>query len=251
MAIWIDMDRGEFLNEGVSPRQRKVYLMRWNPSVSSFTRKDFDDYFSLYKGKQSPIKEYVIVWSIWDWKNVMHRDLFVMMQVGQKVNGVVWGGFLSGMPFQYEDENGKPTRSHFIDCTVMYMHRIENTNLLSAERLVKDIPEVDWLHGHSGEVLSTGNAEKLGLLMVDEFRKVEENDNLYFDSYNQKKYVLGDILTFMCPELKKRLLAMGKNKDKHITDINNLMVRIDDEDYQHWDNLEEHLSLEHLNGMLM
>lgn len=60
----INTNRGEFLNNGILPRQRKVYLMRWNPSISSFTRKDFDDYFDLYKGKKSPIKDYDIVWSI-------------------------------------------------------------------------------------------------------------------------------------------------------------------------------------------
>ncbi len=247
----INMDRGEFLNNGILPRQRKVYLMRWNPSISSFTRKDFDEYFDLYKGKKSPIKDYDIVWSIWDWKDVMHRDLFVMMQVGQEKNGIVWGGFLSGMPFQYEDKNGKPSKSHFIACTVMYMHRIEKTNLIPAERLIQDIPEVDWLHGHSGELLSTESAEKLGVLLVDELRKVYENDDLYFDSYNQKKYVLADILTFMCPELKKRLLVMGKNRDEQINDINDLMVSIDDEDYLNWDKIEDHLHLKDLDGLLM
>jgi hypothetical protein len=73
-----------------------------------------------------------------------------MMQVGQEMNGILWGGFLNGMPFQYKDEKGKLSRSHFIECTIMYMHRLENTNILSAEKLGQVIPEVDWLHGHSG-----------------------------------------------------------------------------------------------------
>lgn len=248
---WINMDRGDFLNNGTAPRQRRVFLLRWNPSISSFTRKDFEEYFNCYKGISNTIENHDIVWTIWDWKEVMHRDLFVMMQVGQKNNGIVWGGFLGGAPFQYETENGGLTRSRFIDCTVMYMHRIEKTNILSAERLVKDIPEVDWLHGHSGELLSIENAEKLGLLLVDELRKVEENDDVFFDSYNQKPYVLADILTFMCPELKKQLLALGKCDNKKLKDINDMMVRLDDEDYQNWNRLEDHLSLERLNGVLM
>ena len=55
----------------------------------------------------------------------------------------------------------------------------------------------------------------------------------------------------MCPELKKRLLGMGKNKDPEIQDINELMIHVDDEDYSNWTLLEDHLSLEMLNGVLM
>ena len=55
----------------------------------------------------------------------------------------------------------------------------------------------------------------------------------------------------MCPQLKKRLLELGKNKDPEIKDINELMVHVDDEDYSQWDNIEDHLSLEMLNGVLM
>lgn len=253
MTGWVNMDRGVFYEDGLSPRQRNVFLMRWNPSVSSFTRKDFEDYFNYYKGKKESIEDQDIVWSVWDWKRVMHRDLFVMMQVGQEINGIVWGGFLDGAPFQYQDEKGVLTRSRFVDCTVMYMHRIEKTNILSAERLMREIPEVDWLHGHSGELLSVENAEKLGLLLVDELRKVKEknNDDFYFDSFNKKRYVIADILTFMCPELKKRLLAMGKCEDGNITNVNELMVEPTDRAYMSWKKLEDHLSLEELNGLLM
>lgn len=44
---------------------------------------------------------------------------------------------------------------------------------------------------------------------------------------------------------------MGKNKSPEITDINELMVKVDDEDYLKWASIEEHLSLEKLNGVLL
>lgn len=131
------------------------------------------------------------------------------------------------------------------------MHRIENTGILTADRLQKAVPEVDWLHGHSGEIRSIESAEKLGLFLVDELKRVETNKDIYFDDYNEKKYVLTDILTFMCPELKKRLKAAGRIDNKRLRNINNMMVYIDDEDYEHWDNIEEHLTLKRLNGVLM
>ena len=252
MGGYINMDRGDFYNSGIQPRQRRVFVLRWNPSISDYTRKDFEKDFKQLKGIAeggSPLKENV--WTVWDWEKVMHRDLFVMMQVGQEINGIVWGGFLCGAPFQFQDNEGNLTKSHFMEMTTMYMHRIEKTGILTADRLSAAVPDVDWLHGHSGEMISVEDAEKLGLFLVDELKNVEESRNVFFDSYCEKRYVLNDIMTFMCPELKRRLQAMGRSEEKQIMDINNLMVSIQDEDYSHWDILEEHLKVEELNGILM
>ena len=244
-------DRDDFYEDGVSPRQRRVFVLRWNPSISSFSRKDFEEYFGRLKVVIPSNSKTDDLWTIWDWKEVMHRDLFVMMQVGQKVNGIVWGGFLGGMPFQFEDEKGNLSRSHYIEMDTMYMHRIERTGLLTAEKLIKEIPEVDWLHGHSGELISVESAEKLGLLLTDELKNVDDSDDVFFESFNQKQYVLSDILTYMCPELKKRLVAMGRNECKSTDNIDELMVAIKDKNYAHWRNLEKHLYLKYLSDVLL
>ena len=132
MAIYIDTDRGDYYNNGIAPRQRKVYVLRWNPSISSFTREGFEHYFAQYKGIIPSNIEDRLDWTVWDWKSVEHRDLFVMMQVGQEVNGIVWGGFLGGYPYQYKREDGSLTKSMFFETTVQYMHRIEKTGLMTA-----------------------------------------------------------------------------------------------------------------------
>lgn len=44
---------------------------------------------------------------------------------------------------------------------------------------------------------------------------------------------------------------MGKNNSPKINDINELMVHVDDEDYLNWTSIEDHISLEMLNGVLM
>ena len=251
MTGYINLSRGDYLDNGIAPRQRRVHILRWNPSISSFKREGFEFWFSHYKKKLPIDKDDKLDWSVWNWKEVMHRDLYIMMQVGQKVNGIVWGGFLGGYPYQYEHEDGTLSKSFFFETEVEYMNRIEETGLMTADRLIQAVPEVDWLHGHSGEMISIENAEKLGLFMVNELKDAEENENIYFDSFNQKKYVLGDILTFMCPQLKTRLLELGKNTNPEIKDINNLMVKVGDENYSSWTNLEDHLSLEMLNGILL
>jgi len=247
----INTKRDSFLDNGVAPRQRRVFVLRWNPSISGFTRDDFENYFAQYKGEKEYDNENELSWAVYDWQSVMHRDLFVMIQVGQKVNGIVWGGFLGGFPFQHEKKDGTLSSAHFFETAVQYMHRIESTGILTADRLQEAIPEVDWLNGHSGEILSIESAEKLGLFLVNELKNIETNNDMYFDDCNEKEYVLADILTFMCPELKKRLKAAGKIENKGLRNMNKLMVKIDDNDYAKWDNLEDHLSLDKLEGILM
>ena len=58
-------------------------------------------------------------------------------------------------------------------------------------------------------------------------------------------------MTFLCPELKRRLLGMGKTSRPDITDTDNLMVEFTDEDYQEGKSIENHLILRRLNGLLM
>lgn len=251
MSTRMIIGRDPYFEKGVSPRQRRVFVLRWNPSKSHFTRNDFENYFAQYKGEIEVDSQIQLDWNIYDWQSVMHRDLFVMVQVGQEVNGIVWGGFLGGYPYQYEKKDGTLLPDRFFETTIQYMHRIEHTGILTIDRLQNIVPEVDWLNGHSGEILSVEKAEKLGLFLVDELKCVEAGKDIYFDTYNQKSQVLSDILTFMCPELKKRLLAAGKIDNKRLRNINNLMVSIEDEDYSRWDDIEKHLRLEQLNGLLM
>ncbi len=247
----MSMKRDSFLDNGIAPRQRRVFVLRWNPSISSFSHEDFDDYFSQFKGETDFEDFEELDWNVYEWESVMHRDLFVMVQVGQEVNGIVWGGFLGGFPYQYENEDGTMSSAHFFETTIMYMHRIEKTGILTADRLQEAIPEVDWLHGHSGELLSVESAEKLGLFLLDELKRIEDSEDMRFDTYCQKMYVLADILTFMCPELKRRLKAAGKIDNKRLRNIHNMMIHIEDENYEKWDNIEDHLSLRKLNGVLV
>lgn len=239
------------LEKGIAPRQRRVFILRWNPSKSPFARDAFENYFAQYKGEIEFDHDDPLDWSVYDWKSVTHRDLFVMLQVGQKVNGIVWGGYLSFYPYQYENEDGTLSSAHFFRTDVEYMHRIEKTGILTIDRLQKAVPEVDWLHGHSGEILSIESAEKLGLFLVEELKKIDASEDMFFDKYCEKRGVLSDIMTFMCTELKKRLKVAGRIENKRWRNIHDLMVKIEDENYEQWDNIEEHLSLEKLDGILM
>ncbi len=50
--MYINLKRGPYLDKGIAPRQRSVFVLRWNPSVSTFTRNDFENYFAQYKDEK-------------------------------------------------------------------------------------------------------------------------------------------------------------------------------------------------------
>jgi hypothetical protein len=50
MEGYMNLDRGPFYNKGISPRQRRVFILRWNPSISSFSLDDFEDEFAQLQG---------------------------------------------------------------------------------------------------------------------------------------------------------------------------------------------------------
>lgn len=62
-----------------------------------FSLDDFEDEFAQLQGTKPFDTEHPLDWSVRNWKEVMHRDLFVMMMVGQKHNGIIWGGFSMGI----------------------------------------------------------------------------------------------------------------------------------------------------------
>ena len=256
MGIYINLDRDEYLENGVSPRQRKVHILRWNPAISGCTEKDFQEDFEWYKDgaplsseKWGEIKR--LFWTVKDWKNVEYMDLFVMVRVGRGATGIMGCGYLHSYPLQEQREDGSWGRTRFFRLSYLFMQLPDKTGLMTGEDLCNAIPEVDWLHGHSGELMNVENAERLGLYLVDRLKGVDDGEYIKFDDFDEKKYVLNDIMTFMCPELKKRLLEMGANQSPKITDINNLMIYIKDESYDTWQDLESHLALEELNGLMM
>ena len=73
------------------PAEPRHYLMRWNPSISSFTEKDYEECVANMTNGMFRIN-----WSIYDWEEARRGDFFHMMRVGDDKAGIVFSGqFLS------------------------------------------------------------------------------------------------------------------------------------------------------------
>ena len=142
----------------------KVFLMRWNPAISSYKLdvyhrncKDFPDGFRMD-------------WSVWDYQEAHSGDSFVMMRVGEYKPGVVFYGTFVSDPYTDDDWAGTDKKRHYVlmDC---FGFKADDEPIICAESLHTCMPEIDWMHGHSGEVLP----EKVADQLVIELQKQIEN----------------------------------------------------------------------------
>ena len=65
------------------PAEPRYYLMRWNPSISSFTEKDYEECM-----KNQVHGMFRLNWSINEWEEARRGDIFYMMRVGDDKAGI-------------------------------------------------------------------------------------------------------------------------------------------------------------------
>jgi hypothetical protein len=140
----------------------RTYLMRWNPSISSFTEKDYEECFeNMVHGM------FRMNWSISEWQEARRGDSFYMLRSGDDKAGIVFQGQFLSDPYTGDDWAGSNKRRCYVDMVCMNAIEPKDAPLLSLEKLQKAIPEIDWTKGHSGELLSEEVVEKLNDLGDD------------------------------------------------------------------------------------
>jgi hypothetical protein len=138
------------------PMDARTYLMRWNPSISSFTEKDYEECFeNMVHGM------FRMNWSISDWQEARRGDMFYMLRSGDDKAGIVFQGQFLSDPYTGDDWAGSNKRRCYVDMVCMNAVEPKNSPELFLEKLQKAIPEIDWTKGHSGELLSEEVVEKL------------------------------------------------------------------------------------------
>jgi len=138
------------------PAEAKSYLMRWNPSVSSFTEKDFKECVeNMVHGM------FRMNWSIYEWEEARRGDLFFMMRTGDDKAGIVFTGQFISDPYPGDDWAGTTKRRMYVDMIITNSVEPGAVPRVSLEKLQETIPEFDWAKGHSGALLSEDIVTKL------------------------------------------------------------------------------------------
>ena len=133
----------------------KVFVLEWNPEISSYRMEDFTENLKNYDGTW-------FNWSVWDWKEAHEGDLFYLIKCGgEGPNGVVMQGHFVSEPYAGEDWSGKGRLTYYIDMDVEYMIHPLRNELLTTETLDEAMPDFQWKGGHSGRVVPFEYALKL------------------------------------------------------------------------------------------
>lgn len=155
----------------------KIFLMRWDPAISSYKLdvyhrncKDFPDGFR-------------IDWSVWDYGEANSGDCFVMMRVGEYKPGIVFYGTFVSDPYADEDWAGSNKKRQYVlmDC---FGFNKNDEPIITADAIHSAVPEIDWMHGHSGEVLPEDIAVSITRMLEDRVSDFAFNpDSQYNEDY--------------------------------------------------------------------
>ena len=158
---WNDLfDRAEGI---IRENFRKTFIMRWNTDISNYKLSEFEDAMEDFFDEG-----FYYDWSIWDYQKAHIGDHFYMIRTGEGKNGVVMRGTIIGTPYPDEDWSGKGRKVYYIRMSLSNMIHPERTPLLlTTDELTEVIPDFNWKGGHSGEILSDAQADKLEKVWKD------------------------------------------------------------------------------------
>ena len=142
------------------PAEPRHYLMRWNPSISSFTEKDYEKCVANMEHGMFRLN-----WSIYDWEEARRGDMFYMMRVGDDKAGIVFSGQFLTDPYPANDWAGSTKRRMYVDMVCMNAAEPDAAPLITLEELQKAIPSFDWSRGHSGVLMANKVTDELAKLM--------------------------------------------------------------------------------------
>ncbi len=147
--------------ESAETSNSHAFILRWNPGISSFTLDDYRDFMTKYP------KGFRINWSVYEWQEAHEGDTYYMVRVGEGNTGLVFFGDFLSEPVEGDDWDGKNFKRRYVDISCHMCRSADEPTWLSIDELNEAIPEVDWAHGHSGELLSEESKEKLCRLLAD------------------------------------------------------------------------------------
>ena len=140
-------------------RSPKTYLLRWNPTISSFNLNEYNDVLSRFPDGFSGLN-----WSVYEWEEAHKGDHFYMLRTGDNSSGLVFCGKFTSDPYPGEDWAGQGKKRYYMNMDCYDCVPADQKPPLNIELLEKEIPEIDWRKGHSGQLLTEEVANKLNEL---------------------------------------------------------------------------------------
>jgi hypothetical protein len=193
----------------------KLYNLRWNPKISSFTTQQFLNGFPLLNKENS--QGIGTDWSVREYENVEVGDWWILSRVGGDNNGIVGIGQFLSIPEADKSWRNDGSMIYYADILVLCFQQPEKTGILKADDLKRVVPEIDWDKGSSGVLIEEKIAEKLAFFIAENLLSLGEdncnNDNIALRAGNGGCWSLVcALLSQLCPgilqELQKTQVAI-------------------------------------------
>ena len=144
--------------------QHNTFLLKWNPAISSYTMERLDtDMADWAEGYWSDDFD----WSVHEWQKAHKGDRFFMVRVGEGNTGMFAAGRFTSEPFEGEDWSGKGRKVYYMQMEFEAVFHPERVEIIPTEELERELPHLEWRGGHSGQMVSGEDAERLELMWRD------------------------------------------------------------------------------------
>lgn len=140
----------------------KLFLLRWNPEISSWKEGDFRK--ALAESRESP---YPMDWSVREWEQIEPYDWAVLCRVGTAADGIVAIGRFDGQVKEADSWRQDGAKCHYAFFWMRLVQEPLQTGAMLAEDLEKALPEINWHGGHSGIVVPPDQAPALAGFIAD------------------------------------------------------------------------------------
>jgi hypothetical protein len=84
-----------------------------------------------------------------------------MLRTGDDKPGIVYRGIFTSEPYEDDDWNMTDKLRHYVDMDCYDCIPADEQSPITIKILEENIPNINWRAGHSGELLSDEDAEKL------------------------------------------------------------------------------------------
>lgn len=197
----------------------KVFILRWNPEISSFKKKSHNRILKMLKKEDC-----FLDWSVYDWKKVKPGDAVVLCQVGTENDGIaILGKFISD---SYEGDSWRKdgTKVHYANIHILTAFDRDTETCLSAKELEPLFSDIDWHGGHSGIVLDTKTGKNLISEIDKSLEETKKTPETNFSTFlkNDNRFLPIDFL-----DKKAEIL-------KILEPYNPVVHTRDEEDYGEW-----------------
>lgn len=141
-----------------------TFILKWNPAISSFTMDSLNKYMDV---RVETYWDDELNWSVYDWHKAHKGDRFFMARVGEGNTGIFAAGRFISEPYKGEDWSGKGREIYYMDLQFEAILHPDRGEIITTDELERELPELDWRKGHSGQILEKESGEKLELMWRD------------------------------------------------------------------------------------